>query len=344
MFVATTPENTPPAYGASTLTNPNPVISPAFMEANYETLDENYDEEREMEPRPEPARVVTPPLRSASPMVHRRKKRVEGFEETKNMRGKQRQKEQRRWKAFGRSIRREWKSKCKPSSTFSSPHREKREWATFTVFPDFRLRSQKAGSILDYEDIKSKFRSHFSQQKKFTKTHLDVHNIKHRENERTRAFMTRYTDDTLQILGLHEDQRISGFIHGLRTRSLVKRLSTDLPTTYKGLMEKTYTWVKAREVATNGISSDQRESFERLKKSSWDNNRGQKNKDMFSPYRGPNHGLLFNLSKSPIEILAIERAVKRFKPPPKTFGSKRPGDTSKYCHFHEDYRHNTNDF
>ncbi|GKD97644.1 hypothetical protein Tco_1381541 [Tanacetum coccineum] len=47
----------------------------------------------------------------------------------------------------------------------------------------------------------------------------------------TRAFVTRYTDDTLQILGLHEEQRISDF-------GLVEHLSTDLPSTYKGLMEK----------------------------------------------------------------------------------------------------------
>ncbi|GJR83354.1 reverse transcriptase domain-containing protein [Tanacetum coccineum] len=70
--------------------------------------------------------------------------------------------------------------------------------------------SQKTGRILNYEDLKAKFRSHFSQQNKFTKTHLAVHNIKQREGESTRAFITRYRDDTLQILGLHEEQRISG--------------------------------------------------------------------------------------------------------------------------------------
>ncbi|GJV93285.1 hypothetical protein Tco_1541098 [Tanacetum coccineum] len=40
---------------------------------------------------------------------------------------------------------------------------------------------QKTGSILNYEDLKAKFRSYFSQQKKFTKTHLVVHNIKQKE-------------------------------------------------------------------------------------------------------------------------------------------------------------------
>ncbi|GKD56374.1 hypothetical protein Tco_1289761, partial [Tanacetum coccineum] len=114
-----------------------------------------------------------------------------------------------------------------------------------------------------------------------------VHIPKRREGESTRAFITRYRDDTLQILGLHKEQRISGFVHGLRTRSLVEHLSTDLPSTYKGLMEKTYTWVKAREVATNGASGDRGDNFE-----------------------------------SPKEILAIEKAARSFEPPPKMFGSK----------------------
>ncbi|GKG61057.1 hypothetical protein Tco_0616873, partial [Tanacetum coccineum] len=39
MFVATTPGNMPFAYRASTSTDPTPMISPAFVEANYEILE-----------------------------------------------------------------------------------------------------------------------------------------------------------------------------------------------------------------------------------------------------------------------------------------------------------------
>ncbi|GKC05850.1 reverse transcriptase domain-containing protein, partial [Tanacetum coccineum] len=182
---------------------------------------------------------------------------------------------------------------------------------TFKDFARIWWNSQKTGSILNYEDLKAKFQSHFSQQNKFTKKHLAVHNIKQRKGQSTRAFVTRYTNDTLQILGLHEEQFISGFVHGLRTRILVEHLSTDLPSTYKGLMGKNYTWIEAREVATNGTPNDQRENFERTR-ISWDNNQGQKGMDRFSPYRGPKHGLLSNLSKSPREILTTEKAARSF--------------------------------
>ncbi|GKE92514.1 hypothetical protein Tco_1573609, partial [Tanacetum coccineum] len=137
--------------------------------------------------------------------------------------------------------------------------------------------------------------------------------------------------------GIHEEQRIFGFVHGLRTRSLVEHLSIDLASTYKGLMEKTYTWIEAREVATNGTLNDRRENFKRSRKSSWDNNRGQKGKDRFSPYRGPNHELLSNLSKSPREILATEKAARSFEQPPRMFGRRRSRD------FHKDHGHDTNE-
>ncbi|GJR62000.1 reverse transcriptase domain-containing protein [Tanacetum coccineum] len=75
--------------------------------------------------------------------------------------------------------------------------------------------------------------------------------------------------------------------------------------------------IKAREVATNGAPNDRRDNSERSRKPSWDNDRGQRSRDKFSPYRGPNHGLLSSLSKSPREILATEKVAKTFEQPPR---------------------------
>ncbi|GJV31827.1 reverse transcriptase domain-containing protein [Tanacetum coccineum] len=177
---------------------------------------------------------------------------------------------------------------------------------TYTLKDSARIwwNIQKACSIINYEDLKAKFRSHFSQQKKFTKTHLAVHNIKQGDGESTRDFFTRYTNDTLQILGLHKGQRISGFVYELKTRNLVKFLSTDLPAIYKGLMKKTYTWIEAKEVSTNGAPNDHKEGFDKFSK-------------------------------------ATEKAAKAFEQPPRMVGNKRSRDMSKYYHFHEDHGHET---
>ncbi|GJX91687.1 hypothetical protein Tco_0345013 [Tanacetum coccineum] len=128
------------------------------------------------------------------------------------------------------------------------------------------------------------------------KTHLAVHNIKQRDGESTKAFVTQ-----------------------LKTRSLVEFLSTDLPTTYKGLMEKTYTWIDEKEIATNEAPNDYREGFDKFGKGpSWDNNIGRKkDKDIFYSYNGSNRGLLTNLSKSPRQILATEKAAKGFDQSPR---------------------------
>ncbi|GJT77187.1 hypothetical protein Tco_1043912 [Tanacetum coccineum] len=92
---------------ASTLDNPNPVISPAFVEAYYEVLEsllrkrrrqvqneylrtefdyyiEEYDEEREMEPMPVRARETTPVLQRKSPRARRQRGRVVEFEDVSN--------------------------------------------------------------------------------------------------------------------------------------------------------------------------------------------------------------------------------------------------------------------
>ncbi|GKA17009.1 reverse transcriptase domain-containing protein [Tanacetum coccineum] len=154
---------------------------------------------------------------------------------------------------------------------------------TYTLKDSARIwwNGQKAGSIVNYEDLKAKFRSHFSQQKKFTKTHFAVHNIKQKD-------------------------------------SLVKFLSTDLPTTYKGLTEKTYTWIEEKEVATNGAPNDHKEGFDKFNKGfSWDNSKvKKKNRE--------------------------REGGQNLQRPPRMVKNRRSCDMSEYCHFHEDHKHETN--
>ncbi|GKE18399.1 hypothetical protein Tco_1425976, partial [Tanacetum coccineum] len=71
MFAATTPENTSMAYRASTLANHNPVISPAFVEPNYEALESLLrDRRRQMRNNDLQTELE----------VHRQGERIVGFE------------------------------------------------------------------------------------------------------------------------------------------------------------------------------------------------------------------------------------------------------------------------
>ncbi|GJV86218.1 hypothetical protein Tco_1530156 [Tanacetum coccineum] len=112
-------------------------------------------------------------------------------------------------------------------------------------------------------------------------------------------------------MGLNEKQRILGFVHGLKTRSLVEFLSTDLPTTYKALTEKTYTWIEAKEVVTNGALVEYREGFDRPRRNTlWGNSRNRnKSRDR--------------------DILATKKAVKAFSPPPHMTARGKNRDMSK---------------
>ncbi|GJU70452.1 hypothetical protein Tco_1256711 [Tanacetum coccineum] len=342
MFAATTPENTPMAYRASTSANPNPVIRPAFIKANYEALEsllrdrrrqmrnndlrteleyfsEDYDEEREMEPRPEPTRAATPPLRVASP-------RIRGRPSEEAPRGN-----------GGQSVN------LPPLLAAHLGRGENGQPLQSS------LTSAYGGAVLNPVGSVTPFMRWIEEyplpDRLKMPSHIGSYDGKGDPDNFLHLFegAIRMQKWLMPILGLHVEQRISGFGHGLRTRSLVEHLSTDLPSTYKDLMEKIYTWDEVREVSNNGASSDRRDSFKRSKKRSWDNNRGQKNKDIFSPYRGPNHGLLPSLSESSKEILATKKVARSFESPPKIFESKRSRDMSKYCHFHEDYGHDTND-
>ncbi|GKC22355.1 hypothetical protein Tco_1024505, partial [Tanacetum coccineum] len=336
MFAATTPGNTPFAYRASTSTDPTPMISPAFIEANYEILEsllrdrrrqihnedlrteveyfsEDYDEEREMKLRPE---------------------------RTSWSRGKQ-------------------KAEDKPPPTFGNPLGKKRIWPTsatsLTSIHGCRQSSINIGGNIPPNDPTGSVTPFVRWIEDYPlpdRLKIPYHVGSYNGNGDPDNFLHLFEGAIRMQKWLMpvacskrgSRRRTWQFTSSNKEKARVSELSPlDLPSTYKGLMEKTYTWIEAREVATNGAPNDQRDNFKRSRKSSWDNGRGQKSRDRFSPYRGPNHGLLSSLSKSPREILATEKVARSFEQPPRMLGSRRSRDMSKYCYFHKDHGHDTND-
>ncbi|GJV04095.1 hypothetical protein Tco_1337664 [Tanacetum coccineum] len=415
MFAATTPENKPLAYRASTSTNHNPVISPAFVEANYETLEfllrdrrrqmynndlrteleyfsEDYNEEREMEPRPEPARPGKAGSKGAAKVEGLQKKHQEEMESSltsayggqalpNNIRGNLPPNAHELPSAnsdgkppIGGSFanlpqRGHIPSTFKngnilPLNVFTHPTNIPLNSYPFYTLPMSTFPNMSAyanpnltglfpnplGSTLPkyggtvkkqvtslITKISKQSSDHTLANRRSSQRHIWLHITSNRG--KTKAPEPSLLDTQMIPCRFWACTKTN---KSLRTRSLVKHLFTDLPPTYKGLMEKMYTWVEAKEVATNGVSNDRRDRFERPRKSSWNNNKGQIDKSRSFPYKGESHKLLSNLVKSPREILIKERVAKTFERLLRLPGSNWSKDKTRYYHFHKDYGHETN--
>lgn len=200
-------------------------------------------------------------------------------------------------------------------------------------------------SIVGFSDLKAKFRAQFYQQKKHRKTHVSVHNIKQREGEGTRSFISRYTNETQEIAELPESQRVSGLIHGLRTIALIEHLSVDLPKTYNDLKNKALIWLDLKETAANSIRAPIQDGDLSSGKRKHQNMGGKdgRQRHPFNRDEGTrNLAPLAELTKSPRQILATERAARTFTQPPK-MQSRGKRDFNLYCEFHADHGHDTND-
>nr|XP_043638093.1 uncharacterized protein LOC122609097 [Erigeron canadensis] len=205
------------------------------------------------------------------------------------------------------------------------------------------LKSVTKGSIVSFDDLKEKFRARFSQQKKHKKIHVAAHGIKQKETEGCRTLMDRFTTETEDIVDLPESQRISGLLHGLRSRGLVEFLYRDLPKTYEAVLNRAHVYLDARDTALKGDTSPtQEKKTPANRKGKWI---GEREKPRYTPYHKDDKGYLKvnlpELHKSPKEILLTESVAKTFPILPRLSGKNRK-DPEKYCEFHRDYGHDTN--
>ncbi|GKB01233.1 reverse transcriptase domain-containing protein [Tanacetum coccineum] len=168
-------------------------------------------------------------------------------------------------------------------------------------------------SIDSYEDLRTAFRENYLQQTKHIKDPVEIHHIKQRDGESTEDFMERYKAEVLDVEGAPECMRISRFMHGITHPGLIKRLYERIPRSVDEMYRMTTSFLQG-EVAA--LSHGRRKAS-----SSW------------KPFS--------LLTKTPKEIFALEKG--KFKAPPPMVTPVEKRDPSKYCEFHSDTGHNTNE-
>nr|GEU40715.1 reverse transcriptase domain-containing protein [Tanacetum cinerariifolium] len=184
------------------------------------------------------------------------------------------------------------------------------------------------------------FLGNFLQQKKYIKDPVEIHHIKQKEGESTKAFMERFKVESMHVNRAPECIRVSGFMHGITDPDLIKRLNDNIPKSVDEMMSMTITF-HIGEVAVANQSrkkaSPTWKHHETPHKASFDKRRDFKNKQKSSM----RHDRFTPLVKTPKEILTMD--ILKFKAPPPMSGPTKNRNKNKFCDCHRDKGHSTDE-
>nr|GEX94877.1 reverse transcriptase domain-containing protein [Tanacetum cinerariifolium] len=172
-------------------------------------------------------------------------------------------------------------------------------------------------SIYGYKDLRAAFVAYFMQQKKYVKDPVEIHNIKQSDGETIEDFMKRFKIETGRMKGAPECMRISGFMHGVNNPELTKRLNEHVPKTMEEIIITTTAFIRGEAAVASKKKGHPR---------------GERGSNRFAP-----------LTKKPKEILATEASKFQPPPPPPMVTPVEKRSSSKFCDFHNDKGHSTDE-
>ncbi|GKA36297.1 reverse transcriptase domain-containing protein [Tanacetum coccineum] len=195
-------------------------------------------------------------------------------------------------------------------------------------------------SIDSYKVLRKAFLGNFSQQKKYIKDPVEIHHIKQKEGESTKAFMKLFKAESMHVNRAPECMRISIFMHGTTNPDLIKRLNDNIPKSVDEMMSVTTAFLRG-EVAVANHSRKKAPLTWRHHEVSHKTN-FDKRADFKSRHKpGRRQDRFTPLFKTPKEILAME--MVKFKAPPPMFGPAVNRNKNKFCEFYRDKGHITDE-
>ncbi|GJS24520.1 hypothetical protein Tco_0453152 [Tanacetum coccineum] len=211
-----------------------------------------------------------------------------------------------------------------------------------------------------YEDLNSPYKrpkpTPFTQRITRFKNHRraklprNIRGIKRRQNEGLQGFMDRFKSESSHIKGVPPVLRISAFMHGHGHPELAKKLNNKIPKMVDEMFDRVRAFIRGEVAAGSAEMVRPSQGDKGYIHLAWTRgskkarNRGgpreaQRNIGVYAPY--PRKDTFTPLIKTPKEILAMESVS--FPDPPPLIGTPEKQNLNKFCDYHRDRGHNTND-
>ncbi|GJZ85492.1 reverse transcriptase domain-containing protein, partial [Tanacetum coccineum] len=235
-------------------------------------------------------------------------------------------------------------------------------------------------SINEWAELREAFATRFSVRRACFKEPYEITKIIRKANESLTAFKERWTVETGFIMGVPEVMKISSFMDSVKSPELAKRFSDKVPTTVNEMMERLDDFVRSDEAYANtelpkgetgeshrkiSLPFNERDTrpfrnacpLESRRDEFINSYRGRdayrtsRTRDDRAPYpslRGEYNRrvtpvlTLNSLTKHSKEILATETQLCLPVPRP-TLNPLKSGNTDRYCDYHQEKGHYTND-
>ncbi|GKC04053.1 reverse transcriptase domain-containing protein [Tanacetum coccineum] len=205
-------------------------------------------------------------------------------------------------------------------------------------------------------DLCEKFTERFALRRRCVKDPTEVSKIVRKANETLSDFKERWTEEMGYIQGVPEVMQISAFMSNAKCPELAKRFADQVPQTTTKMMKRVDNFIKSEE-AYKIMEPPKGEHPEKGQGMPYRGNR----RDHYQPYippRPPGRGYdnrrfevrrqevnqfgLETLTKRPKEILATEHQLQ-LPPCPLMVGTPKNENLDRYCDYHGEKGHYTND-
>ncbi|GKD93262.1 reverse transcriptase domain-containing protein [Tanacetum coccineum] len=195
-------------------------------------------------------------------------------------------------------------------------------------------------SIDSYNDLRKAFLKNYLQQKKCIRDPIMLHNIKQRDGESTDDFIKRYKSESGNVKGVPECMRISGFVHGITNPELIKRVHKKIPKIVDEIMQVATSFLQGQKAASN---QERKKAPQAWRHQEGGHRQNFKKRGGFRSQHKTEKRLdrFTLLTKTPKEILALEKGKFKTPPPMTTPVEKR--NANKFCEFHGEVGHNTDE-